>query len=117
MHELEVVTPAAAWTVHRARALKRAPQVAGPLGRGARGPGEPQLLGRLYRRVTLGAHRVAGAAEPVWCDRREPRFHSELCAPQAHDGAGDRRAWGAQGDTLVIPYAGGVDQACKNVAA
>src|SRR5918998_466500 len=59
MHELEVVTPTSARPVHGAGALERAPQVAGPLSRGARGAGEPQLFLRLYRPVACSAHRIA----------------------------------------------------------
>ena len=69
MHELQMVAPAAAWPVHGAGALERAPQVAGPLRGGARGAGEPQLFLRLYRPVARRAHRVAGTAKAVRVDR------------------------------------------------
>src|SRR5688500_245722 len=90
MHELEMVAPATAGTVHGAGALERAPQVASPLGRSARGAGEPQLFLRLYRPVTRRAHRIAPTAEAVGFYGREFRFHTELRAPQANYGAGDR---------------------------
>src|SRR5918999_85853 len=51
MHEFQVVPPTTAGPVHRAGALKSTSQVAGPLGRGASGAGEPQLFFRLYRPV------------------------------------------------------------------
>ena len=59
------MAPAAARPVYGSGSLERAAQVAGPLGGGAGGAGEFQLLGGLYRAVAGGAHRIAGPAEAV----------------------------------------------------
>src|SRR5918997_2831627 len=95
MHELQMVAPATARTVHRAGALERAPQVAGSPSGAPRGASEPQLFSRLYRPVACRAYRIASTAEAVGFYGREPGFHPELRAPQANHGAGDGRARGA----------------------
>src|SRR5918992_4244905 len=83
MHELQMVAPATARTVHRAGALERAPQVAGSPSGAPHGAGEPQLFSRLYRPVACRAYRIASTAEAVGFYGREPGFHPELRAPQA----------------------------------
>src|SRR5918992_5482520 len=78
MHELQMVAPTAAGTVHGAGALERAAKVASPLSRSARGAGEPQLFLRLYRPVARRAHRIAPTAEAVGFYGREFGFHPEF---------------------------------------
>src|SRR5215212_1587949 len=69
MHEFQMVTPTAAWPIHRTGPLERAPEVTGPLRRVAGRADEPQLFSRLNRPVARRAHRVTGTAEAVGVDR------------------------------------------------